>query len=367
MSASILASDMNPHPTTDNDHNHSGLVVVITAVNLCLVLISLAARTFSSYHRNSLQRDDYTFGALVVHYYRPRYKLLAAIVQIILVFCQVHYGWGTPIDGIKTTRKEQMLKIVYAADILSIIVLGLSKVTACMFYNGLFSRIQRQVSYVVLLVMIAWTILSVFLLGIRCSSNPWSEIITAECNRLRPRWEVITALDIFSEILLLIYAVLAIDKVRISTKKKIIVFCALESRMLLIPMAALSSKDPTLLGSFATVSTEIYIGLSTCCPLTAVLKSFVAVYEDDIGITYTYRRPSKSDSRSRTMVSKDTPSHKLSTGVRIERGVKGWEREDDPIIEPTEGIQGLQIMKTVHYSVRNESIELSGRRGSTGI
>jgi hypothetical protein len=68
MSASptTSATDVSPPLTTDNDHNHSGLVVVITAVNLCLVLFSLAARSFSSYHKNSLQRDDYTFGALVV-------------------------------------------------------------------------------------------------------------------------------------------------------------------------------------------------------------------------------------------------------------------------------------------------------------
>ncbi|KAJ5360016.1 hypothetical protein N7517_009207 [Penicillium concentricum] len=365
MSASTWATDVSPPLTTDNDHNHSGLVVVITAVTLCLVLFSLAARIYSSQHRDSLQRDDYTFGALV----------LAAIFQIIIVFCQVHYGWGTPIDGLEATSKEQMLKIVYSADILSIIVLGLSKITACIFYNGLFSRIQRQVSYVVLLVMIAWTILSVFLLGIRCSSNPWSEISTTECSGLRPRWEAITALDISTEIVLLIYAALAIHEVRISTKKKIIVLCALESRILLIPMAAvrlhfilvqLSSEDPTLLGSFATVTTEIYMGLSACCLLTAFLKSFVAVYEDEIGITYTYRRPSKSESRSITTTSKDTPSHRLPRSVRTERGVKGWERDEDPIIESSEGIQGLQIMKTVHYSVRDESIELP-ERGATGI
>ncbi|KAJ6178284.1 hypothetical protein N7519_008745 [Penicillium mononematosum] len=356
MSATLttLNSGVSPPLTTDNDHNHSGLIVVITAVNLCLVSFSLAARTFSSYHRNSLQRDDYTFGALVV----------TAIVQIVLVLCQVHYGWGTPIDSIETTSKEQMLKIVYAADILSIIVVGLSKVTACMFYKGLFSQMQRPTSHVVLLVMVPWT--NTIHVSVGNSVFLYS---------LRPRWEVITALDISTEILLLVYAALAIHKVRISTKQKIIVFCALKSRVLqvpsldwLIPIAAvrlhftqaqLSSEDPSLLGSFATVSTEIYIGLSAICLLTAFLKSFVAVYEDDIGITYTYRRPSKSDSRSRTAVPKDMPSRRISRSVRIERGVKGWEREEDPIIKSSEGIQGLQIMKTVQLSVRDESIELS--------
>ncbi|KAJ5164773.1 uncharacterized protein N7500_006603 [Penicillium coprophilum] len=368
MSAISTLDYVSPPLTTDNDHNHSGLVVVITAVNLCLVLFSLAARTFSAYQRKGLQRDDYTFGAFV----------LVAIVQIITVFCEVHYGWGTPIDGIETTGKEQMLKkfnikkIVYAADIFSIIVLGLSKMTVCMFYKGLFSRIQRKFSYVPLLVTVVWTVVSVLLLGARCSSHPWSEISATECSGLRPRWEVITALDISTEILLLVYVAFAIRKVKISTKKKIIVFFALESRILLIPMAAvrlhfilvqLSSKDPTLLGSFAAVSTEIYIGLSACCLLTAFLKSFIAVYDDDTGITYTYRGPSKSGSQSGTATPMNISSHRLSRSVRTNQRSKGWEREEDPIIESSEGNQGLQIMKTVHYSVREESLELSESGG----
>jgi hypothetical protein len=135
----------------------------------------------------------------------------------------------------------------------------------------------------------------------------------------------------------------------------------------LIPLAAvrlhfilvqLSSNDPTLIGSYATVSTEIYIGLSASCHLTAFLKSFIAVYEDDMGLTYTYRGPSKTDSRSRSSAPNDsqsqTHSRKVSRGVRTERGVKGWEREEDPIIESSEGMQGLRIMKTVQLDVRDE-------------
>ncbi|KAJ5780248.1 hypothetical protein N7457_005408 [Penicillium paradoxum] len=368
MSATLttLPSGVSPPLTTDNEYNHSGLVVVITAVNLCLVLLSLAARTLNPYHRNSLQRDNYIFYTFV----------LAAIFQIVIVFCQVHYGWGTPIEDMDTTSKEHMLKIVYTGDIFSIIVLGLSKITACIFYEGLFSQIHHRISYVMLLVMVAWTVLSVLLLGIRCSSNPWSEISAAECSALGPRWEAITALDISTEIVLFVYAALAIHKVKISTEKKIVVFCCLESRILLVPIAAvrlyfilsqISSEDPTLRGSYATVSTEIYIGLSAVCLLTAFLKSLVTVWEDDTGIKFAYRAPPKSDSRSRAAASRNISSHRLSRNLRIERGVEGWEREEDPIIEASEGVRGLQIMKTVHLSVRDESIELSEHARPTGV
>ncbi|KUM66793.1 hypothetical protein ACN42_g277 [Penicillium freii] len=87
-------------------------------------------------------------------------------------------------------------------------------------------------------VMGTWTILSAFLLRIPCSSNPWCDISDAECGGLRTCWEVITPLDICTEILLLVYAALAIRQVTISTKQKILVFCALEGRILLIPFAA---------------------------------------------------------------------------------------------------------------------------------
>lgn len=129
----------------------------------------------------------------------------------------------------------------------------------------------------------------------------------------------------------------------------------------------LSSEDPTLIGSYATVSTETYIGISVTCLLTAFLKSFVAVYEDDIGISYTYRGPSKSGSRSINTAPKDTLSHRMSRSMRTGPTVKGWEREEDPIMDSPERIQGLQIMKTVQVTVRDESIELSNRIGTPGV
>lgn len=51
------------------------ITIVDWLVNLCPVLLSLAAPTFSSYRRNRLQRDDYAFGALLVQYYWPHCKL----------------------------------------------------------------------------------------------------------------------------------------------------------------------------------------------------------------------------------------------------------------------------------------------------
>ncbi|KAJ5735245.1 uncharacterized protein N7483_000370 [Penicillium malachiteum] len=298
--------------TVDNENNRSGLIVVLTGFYLVLILASVAARAFSLWHRRSVQTDDYLFSFLAI----------IAIIQGVVVFVSVHFGWGN-LAGAKT---DGMFKAAYTADILSILVLGLSKVTACVFYDKLFSPVFSQ-------------------------------------------WQAITALDIFIEILLSCYSVSAIYSVRISKCKKLMVFSALESRVLLIALSAirlyyvnkqLESTHPILIGSFATVATEIYLALSIVCLVTAFVKSFIDVYVDENGISYT---EGASGSRSRSKSAK-LHSANIFSNVGLSRtsttvqGVGGWEREEDPIIDPAEGGSGLQIFKTVHLTMRDESIEL---------
>lgn len=67
--STTLPSGVSPPLTANSGNNHSGLIVVITAFYLVLVLSSLVARVFSSYHRHIIQQDDYLFGALVVSHY----------------------------------------------------------------------------------------------------------------------------------------------------------------------------------------------------------------------------------------------------------------------------------------------------------
>lgn len=130
----------------------------------------------------------------------------------------------------------------------------------------------------------------------------------------------------------------------------------------------IDSKYPTLTGSYATVTTEIYLALSVICLVTAFIKTFVAAYVDENGISYT-EGTSASKSRSRSGKSKsinfgseNTVSTKIGSNAstRGER-LRGWEREEDPIIDPAEASGGLHIVKTVQLSVRDESIELAER------
>ena len=75
-------------------------------------------------------------------------------------------------------------KAGYAAEIISILVLGLSKVSTCLFYEALFSKTQRHFARAILVTVVIWMTISIVLLAVRCTRNPWADISEAQCSSL---------------------------------------------------------------------------------------------------------------------------------------------------------------------------------------
>ncbi|RDW87059.1 uncharacterized protein DSM5745_03701 [Aspergillus mulundensis] len=303
-----------------------------------------------------------------------------AVTQASVVLAQVHYGWGTRLRPSSGRDVEGMLKTGYAADILSIVALGLSKISTCLFYEALFSQLPRRVIRTILVAMITWTALSIFLVAIRCSSDPWYDI-SARCDGLWPRWQSITALDIITEISLIAYSGWAVSTVQISPKKKLVVFLALGCRIVLIPLSALrlyyikrqlTARSPVLIGAYATTSTEIYLSLSIVCQITSSLKFIIAVYEDKDGVSYTdrYARASGYKRSGGTGVSSESPSvgkksrsysHSHSHSASFGQGAGDRARLVGTREESEEGPSGMQILRSVQWTVEDEAIELDER------
>lgn len=65
----------------------------------------------------------------------------------------------------------------YASDLLYLIVLGLSKCCTSLLYQHLTTHAARWIPRSLLGVSIIWTIVSIILIGIRCSrTQPWTDI-----------------------------------------------------------------------------------------------------------------------------------------------------------------------------------------------
>ncbi|OOF93883.1 hypothetical protein ASPCADRAFT_7374 [Aspergillus carbonarius ITEM 5010] len=362
-----LPPGVSPPLTEDNDHNHNGLIVIITSLALFLVLASLGIRLFASSKRGLILKDDYVLLAVVI----------CACTQISLVLLQVHYGWGKSEEMILPGDYAQMEKVGYATDLFYVLVLGLSKVGTMLFYQNLSLERTKWMINVVLSACAVWTIVAILLLAIRCSDHPWSDI-DKECSGFFPRWQAICALDIILEGMILSYPAITIRNVQISLSKKLKVLSILSCRIILIPLSAIHlyyihsqihSSNPSLVGTYATSVAELHLSLSIVLLTVSCLKMFVAVYEDDHGLAYT-EDASNSQSRS---------GHTPAKSWRSSRPVKGLSsfgsNEDEPILrtEATvsasparhEGHQSNAILKSVRISVTRESIELGDIQGSS--
>lgn len=140
----------------------------------------------------------------------------------------------------------------------------------------------------------------------------------------------------------------------------------------LIPLSALrlyylkrqlSSRYPTLLGAYTTTTTEIYLSLSIVCQITSSFKFIIAVYEDKDGISYTDRYArSAYKSKSGTGVSTDSEGNtNRNFSYSYKHGHAGGDRArlvSDAHNEEGPSGSGLQILRSVQWSVEDETIEL---------
>ncbi|KAL4767548.1 hypothetical protein BDW60DRAFT_211813 [Aspergillus nidulans var. acristatus] len=361
MSTSTFPPGVRAPLTADNENDHSGLVVVLTSFYIVLTLASVLARVFSLHRKRIVQADDYVFSALVA----------IAFTQASVVLAQVHYGWGTRTGPSSTTGQARMLKAGYAADLLFIVALGSSKISTCLFYEALFSQLPRRVIRTILAATIIWTVIALFLVAIRCRDGPWHDI-SARCGSLFAHWQAVTALDVVTEVLLVAYSGWAVSTVQIPSRKKLMVFLALGCRIVLIPLSALrlyylkrqlSSRYPTLLGAYTTTTTEIYLSLSIVCQITSSFKFIIAVYEDKDGVSYTDRYArSAYKSKSGTGVSTDSEGNtSRSFSYSYKHSHAGGDRArlvGDAHNEEGPSSSGLQILRSVQWSVEDEAIEL---------
>jgi hypothetical protein len=157
----------------------------------------------------------------------------------------------TPL-GLSNVQPYLPFQTGYAADILSIATLALSKIVTCIFYESLFYQMQRRFIRSILILTVTWTIMSILLLAIRCDARPWTDISSEQCSGLVSRefstvqngcigltlqfrrWQAITALDVVTEVSLLVYSAMAMSQVKVSLHKKLLVILALGCRIVYV-------------------------------------------------------------------------------------------------------------------------------------
>jgi len=351
--ATALPSGISPPLAVDNDNDHGGLVIIFTGISLFLAFWALGMRIVAATKRQDILRHELFIATLIF-----------AFIQISLVLVQVHLGWGKTDELLNLSQISTMKKVVYATDILYIIVLGLSKIDTTILYGKLSLQPSAWMSNFILIASGIWMISSILLLAIRCDATPWEDI-NRKCGGLLPRWIVIAVLDILLDAIISVYPIKIMHKLQVALNKKISVLSILACRVLLIPLSALhlyyihvqvNSTDPTLIGSYATSVEEIHVAFNVLLLNMSSVKYLLAAYEDENKIAYT-REASHSQSHSNSgVISKS----KMFTSSRS-RTTRNSKHDRDNMEEPILPNGQRQIMKSVQISVDHEAIELQNR------
>ncbi|KAJ5781302.1 hypothetical protein N7457_006462 [Penicillium paradoxum] len=338
---SPVPSGLIPPLTVDNDLNHNGVITVIASFALFLVVGSLGIRVYSAYNRRVYQLDDATFAATVI----------LALAHIVTVFVQIHFGWGKSKSLIADQDRNRVEKAAYSADLLYVAILSSSKASTALFYRTITFRSLLWMAYGLLIVILLCAPITIILLAVRCSHQPWHDI-NNQCPVLLSHWQILTILDIILEVTILLYPVRSILQLQIILSKKIIVILILGFRSFLIPIGAVhlhymnrqvNSSDPTLEGSLATILAELHVALSVLVLTAPLMKPFIAAYVDENGLAYT---DDASNSRK---------NPKLTAQCNQSYGTDCALRPGNPLAKD-------RILKGIEILVDREAVELHDRR-----
>ncbi|KAJ5772911.1 hypothetical protein N7457_007807 [Penicillium paradoxum] len=267
------------------DDLHHGAWLIITAA-LGLV-VSLACLLIRLYVRLMLippfARDDWVMLSATAF----------AVVQSSLVFYACSRGFGTSLSLLKDGRLNEIQALLATSDILALIIIYLSKCCVVAIYLRLTpQKPHNRASWATLALCTAWVIPAIFIILVNCELNtPWRSE-GGRCLNLEKRWQFIAAVDVITEIILFLLAVVLLKGLFMSLRRKLAVGFAFVFRFPLIIFSiihisalrtALNSKDTTLAAVEPTVwmQVELHYALIACSVFC--LRPFMAAVSTNYG------------------------------------------------------------------------------------
>ncbi|KAJ5518552.1 hypothetical protein N7453_000974 [Penicillium expansum] len=267
-----------------DDLHHGAWLIITAALGLVVSLVCFLIRL---YVRLMLippfARDDWVLlGATAI-----------AVVQSSLVFYACSRGFGTSISLLKDGRLNQIQALIATSDIIALIIIYLSKCCVVAIYLRLTpQKPHNRASWATLALCTAWVIPAIFIVLVNCELNtPWRSD-GGQCTDLYIRWQFIAAVDVITELLLFILAVVLLKGLFMSVRRKLAVGFAFIFRFPLIIFSlvhisalhtSLNSTDTTLAAVEPTVwmQVELHYALVACSVFC--LRPFMAAVSTNYG------------------------------------------------------------------------------------
>jgi len=272
-----------PAPATGNrftwvtpDNNDAPLIIV-TILSLIFSCLIFAVRIFAVKWKNH-GLDDSILG----------WAHIIGVGQWAAIFLGLHNGLGKSFDIVEDHLLIRMSKAVFASRILLMIVLSLSKLSVLFVIRSLFTWEKRQKIFLIdcsIAISALWGVVSTLVLSAGCSPT-YILSPTTSCPNHVLKLQMVTALDIITECMIVSLPIILLWRMHMSRQKKRLVITAFVFRL---PLAIISilyllattrflSSHPTQPGTNLVPTIlwqEILIGYSLMSATIPCLKSFV--------------------------------------------------------------------------------------------
>ncbi|EXJ56542.1 hypothetical protein A1O7_06886 [Cladophialophora yegresii CBS 114405] len=219
----VLPPGYSPPFYEVTDTDHTAWIIIATALCLCWLLLFAAIRVFIRCTITpGYGLDDVSVGIATV----------LAVIQSSLVLGACSDGLGRSVELISPEMLVEVQKSYYTSNIFFTLALGLSKMSVVFFLNRLtVVKTQKMVFHALTAFIATWTVGSTFAVALQCDlPHPWI-IVDEKCPGAFLRWKVIGALDIISELAIVLMAIYLVWGLFTTFSKKAIVVGAFAFRL----------------------------------------------------------------------------------------------------------------------------------------
>ncbi|ATY65780.1 hypothetical protein A9K55_001510 [Cordyceps militaris] len=208
--------------------NKSPLVRAVTAFlmvfSILAVITRIATRLLTA---GSLKLDDHTVIAATA----------LAVAQSVVVIMAAANGLGRHDDTLSAGQISYILKCIYAANVLYIVTLAVTKISACLTVMNVAPLNRRRGSFAVMGVIALWAVSAVVTVLFQCQvSAPWN-FVSGKCINMPAFWTYFEIMNIATDLATIVAIVELVWNIQAQKSMKTLVIFIFGSRVIIVPAA----------------------------------------------------------------------------------------------------------------------------------
>ncbi|KAI2950778.1 hypothetical protein CBS147322_5282 [Aspergillus niger] len=238
------SSELLPPLETITPYDRGPAITIVAFVFFFVTLIIVAVKLGTALYSKTvlLSTDAPLWIALIV-----------AFIQSLLTQFAVDHGLGKHSSSLSTADFSKYNKLTYAAQLLLIPVLSLSKVSTCRLIHRLTpgQRIRRA-NMITMIAVGLWTVFALFATALQC--RPHWEYLPSHCAGKGAVNYPIILINIVTDLALVVIPLIMIWSVQMTLQKRLQIIASFSSRLVLVAVSItelvylpiyLQSSDPT--------------------------------------------------------------------------------------------------------------------------